>query len=356
VTSRPDVLLVADVESVHVRRLASGLTAAGIRVEVAGFAGDPIAGVPIHRLGSMSPDRDVRYPFAVPALAKILRQRRPAIVHAHYVSSFGLLAAVATRLAFPRGGASALVQTAWGTDLLVTARASSVRRVMASAALRAARLITGDSDDLEHEARSLAPRVPYIRFVFGPPADLFTAARDPQPLFVSSRRLDDDMRVELVVRGFMAARRTDERLDKWRLVVAGDGARAESIRTEAAGDPAVNVVGRLDQTQLHTLLLEASVAVSVPRSDATSAALLEAMAAGVQPVVNDLPANRQWVHDGLGVILSRDPSPSEVAAGMIAAASRPVSSRVLRARVRPTCWEDELRTLVGHYQRLSGAA
>jgi len=41
------------------------------------------------------------------------------------------------------------------------------------------------------------------------------------------------------------------------------------------------------------------VFVSVPRSDATSISLLEAMGHGCLPVLSNLPANGEWVIDGL---------------------------------------------------------
>jgi glycosyltransferase involved in cell wall biosynthesis len=41
-------------------------------------------------------------------------------------------------------------------------------------------------------------------------------------------------------------------------------------------------------------------------SDGTSVSLLEAMAAGCVPVLSDLPANREWVVDGLNGFLVSD--------------------------------------------------
>jgi glycosyltransferase involved in cell wall biosynthesis len=79
----------------------------------------------------------------------------------------------------------------------------------------------------------------------------------------------------------------------------------------------VTILGAVDQPTLHDLMARARVAVSVPESDATSAALLEALATGLRVVVNDLPANREWVDPAIGIITSRDPSRDELARAMI---------------------------------------
>ncbi len=348
------ILLVGDASSVHVRRLASGLTAAGLRIEVAGFQGDPIGGVTLHRLGTLPANVDARYALAIPSLARLIVARRPRVVHAHYVSSYGLMAAGATRMASFLRRHVPLVQTAWGTDLLVTARANPARRLMAALALRSADVITGDSDDLIEEARSLAPSTPVAEFVFGPPEELVSGEREARPVIVSSRRLDPDMRVDLVVRAYELARRSrPEVMERWRLVVAGSGSDEARVRAAAGGDPTVEFTRHLSQPELHRRLLASSVLVSVPRSDATSAALLEGLAAGLVPIVNDLPANRQWVDETIGVVVSMDPSEDELAEAIVAVTRCQSGDPAPRERVRPVTWERQLRTLAAMYDRVS---
>lgn len=45
------------------------------------------------------------------------------------------------------------------------------------------------------------------------------------------------------------------------------------------------------------LLYKNDVFISIPSSDSTSVSLLEAMCCGLFPIVSDLPANREWIHD-----------------------------------------------------------
>ena len=349
------VLLVGDAASVHLRRLATSLAAFGCRVRIAGFEGAPLDGIPMYRLGSLPLTADRRYLFAIPRLAALLRRHRPDVVNAHYLTSYGVMSAAALRLAFPVTPRPALVQTVWGDDLLVTPRRSGLHRRLGAVALRSAALITGDSADLADAARSLAPAVPWATVVFGPPRALLDAPLTKERLIVSARQLLPDMRVGRIVRAFLAARRPHAgELEGWRLVVAGSGPEDASLRAFAADEPgAVDIVGGLTHEDLGSLLLRSSIQVSIPVSDATSATLLEGLAAGSLPVVNDLPANREWVDGNIGVIVSRHPTVDELAAALRkAVASKPMTGE-LRRRVAHVTWESQVELVAGLLERLA---
>ena len=205
--------------------------------------------------------------------------------------------------------------------------------------LRAATLVTGDSLELADEVRRLAPNTPYVRFNFGPPESLLTMTRDPQDLIVSSRRLDPDTRIDVLLEGFRLAKSRSHDLANWRLVVAGHGRDEDRLRSMSMDWEDVRFVGQLDGQELVALLLTADVFVSIPRSDGTSAALLEAMASGAMPIVTDLPANREWVDEDVGVIIPNPPSAHDVARAIETAIARSPTPERVRARVRDTTWE-----------------
>jgi glycosyltransferase involved in cell wall biosynthesis len=345
----PELLIVADGASIHTRRLLRALIERDMRVEIAAFESAEVDGLVEHRLGNLPPDRDRRYLLGVPTLARVIRSRHPAIVHAHYVSSYGIMTALALRFA----SGPKLVQTAWGTDLLVTARESRLRAGLAASALRAADLVTGDSIELERAAQRLAPGTPWMRFVFGPPAALLATEGPREPLMVSMRRLDPDMRVDLAVRAFLRAREAaPAALAGWTLLVAGDGSQADRVREAAAGDAAIELVGRLDHATLHARLGRARLQVSVPTTDTTSAALLDGLAAGLVPVVSDLEGPREWVDESIGEIVPRDPSVVDVAGAIVRAAARNVPPDRIRDRVRAVTWEREIERLMAAYRSL----
>jgi glycosyltransferase involved in cell wall biosynthesis len=276
------------------------------------------------------------------------------IVHAHYLSSFGLMAAIAVRLARRGSRPPRLVETAWGTDLLVTARRSRIRRRLAQFTLCSADLATGDSLDLQDEIARLAPGLEFRRFVFGPDAARYESRLPKRRVVLSSRRLVRDMRVDLIIRAFQIARGGGD-LDDWRLVIAGSGPEESRLGAMAAASPEIDFVGQLSAGPLGELLDSSSVFVSVPISDATSASLLEAMAAGQVAVVNDLPANREWVDHSVGEIVARDPSPEELSEALARAVSRThaaSASQAARDRVRSVSWQGELARLIEAYREL----
>jgi glycosyltransferase involved in cell wall biosynthesis len=350
-----DVLLVGDGLNIHVRRLAAALAERGLRVELACFEGEPIPGVQMHRLGRLPPARDRRYLFAIPALARLIRRTRPGLVHASFVSSYGLMAALATTLVRPIGVRPAVVQSALGSDLLVAPGRSRIKRWLATLTLRRADLVTNNSASLQEVIERLAPRARTHRFVWGPERRLLESPRRPERLALSTRRMEPDMRVDLVVSAWRRARAVaPEVLEGWRLVVTHEGSQEARVHAAAGDDPTIDFVGVLPYDELQRTLLRARIMISSPTSDATSAALLDAFAAGLVPVVNAIPGTLEWVDGEVGEIVSRDPTADELAAAIVRAAERPDDPDRARARAAGIVWEDEVPRLVAAYRTLLG--
>jgi glycosyltransferase involved in cell wall biosynthesis len=344
---------VGDGLNIHVRRLATALAERGLRVDLACFEGGPIQGVRIHRLGSMPPARDRRYLFAIPALARLIRRTRPGLVHASFVSSYGLMTALATTLVRPTGVRPPVVQSALGSDLLVAPGRSRIKKWLATLTLRRADLVTINSASLREVVERLAPKARTHRFVWGPERHLLESPRQPERLALSTRRMEPNMRVDLVVAAWRHARAmAPEVLEGWRLVVTHEGSQSARVHEAAADDPTIQFVGVLPYDELQRTLLRARIMISSPTSDATSAALMDAFAAGLVPVVNAIPGALEWVDGEVGEIVSRDPTTDELAAAIVRAAERPDDPDRARARAAGIVWEDEVPRLIAAYQTL----
>ena len=348
-----DVLIVGDGRNIHVRRLAAGLAERGLTVELACFEADPLPGVAIHLLGSMPPARDRRYLVAIPRLARLIRRRRPRLIHACFISSYGLMTALAMELVRPTGTRPPVVQSALGSDLLVAPGRSRIKALFATFTLRRADLVTHNSASLREVIERMAPAASIHRFVWGPERSLLDGPRDPQPVALSTRRWEPDMRIDLVVAAWRRARElAPGSMDGWRLVVTHEGSTAEAVRLAAGDDPSIAFVGVLPYAELQRTLLGARIMISSPTSDATSAALMDALAAGVVPVVNAIPGTLEWVDAEIGEIVPRDPTADELAAAIVSAVEHPRDGEEIRRRAASIVWEDELPRLVEAYRGL----
>jgi L-malate glycosyltransferase len=232
----------------------------------------------------------------LPRLARWLRGVRPDWIHAHYLSSHGTLAWLATRLL---GAPGRVVGSAWGSDVLVTPQRSALMRWITGRVLRACALATSDSLVMAERMRELGAGEVMV-FPFGLEAlPLLPAAGLRQDhLFFANRGLEpiyDPQRVLRLFAGLAAAWPDAE------LVVANDGSLRPLLQRQAAEAglaQRVRFVGRLDAATQAQWYARARWYVSLPQSDSVSVSVLEALGFGCIPLLSDLPANRELVRTG----------------------------------------------------------
>ena len=286
--TQPHLTLLGDATSVHVQRWAREMLARDWRVSLVTARPAPVEGVTQHVLQPVRRSRD--WLGRVGEAKALVAALRPDIVHAHYVTSYGYLAAHV--LGVPR------VMTAWGSDLLVTPQRSVALRWLTGWILRRASLITGDSADLIALAQRWAPQVRSELIHWGVDLARFRPtpwAEKPAAEAVSLRSWEPNYQIDLILRAFAEVRRA--RPDA-RLHLLGGGSEESALRSLAEslalGEAAV-FHGRLDDAGMARVLARSKLSISVPRSDATSVSVLESMASGVAVLASDLPANREWL-------------------------------------------------------------
>jgi L-malate glycosyltransferase len=237
----------------------------------------------------------------LPLFANWLRRVRPDWVHAHYLSSHGTLAWLATTML---GAPGRLVGSAWGSDVLVTPQRSALQRGLIGRVLRACALTTSDSMHMAQRMRELGAGE-VMCFPFGLEALPPLPAHKDDALFFANRGLEPIYAPQRVLDGFgaIAAARPQSRL-----VVANDGSLVGALRAQVRSlglQDQVRFVGRLDAATQAEHYARARWYISLPSSDSVSVSVLEAMAHGCVPLLSDLPANRELVRDGdNGLILA----------------------------------------------------
>jgi glycosyltransferase involved in cell wall biosynthesis len=281
---------------VHTRRWVEHLRARGH--EVRAFSLEPgqpelgARGLPAAPLPGF-----LRYPLAVPALARELRAFAPDVVDAHYVPNYGLMGALA--------GFRPLSVAAWGSDLLLAGGRDPLQRARARFVLRRADLVLADADNLARAALALGARPATVRTIpWGVDRARFAPAPAREPGLLLSTRMHEPVYDIPVI--LHAAARVLARRPEAFLAISGDGSlRPAHERLAAAMLPAgrYRFLGRLSPAELAGWLGRAEVCLSASLSDSTSLSLLEAMSAGAIPVVSDIAGNREWVGEGDGARL-----------------------------------------------------
>jgi glycosyltransferase involved in cell wall biosynthesis len=237
----------------------------------------------------------------LPLFAHWLRRVRPDWLHAHYLTSHGTLAWLATTLL---GAPGRLVGSAWGSDVLVTPQRSALQRSLIGRVLRACALTTSDSMHMAQRMRELGAGE-VMCFPFGLETLPPLPAHKDDALFFANRGLEPIYAPQRVIDGFAAIAAA---WPQARLVVANDGSLLGALqaRSRLLGlQDQVRFVGRLDAATQAEHYARARWYLSLPRSDSVSVSVLEAMAHGCVPLLSDLPANRELVRDGdNGLILA----------------------------------------------------
>ena len=289
------ILILGDARSPHTWRWVEHFRDRGDEVHVASFRERETPGTQLHLLRTFGLGK-AGYLLNVVKLGRLYRALQPDIVHAHHVTSYGLLAAVA--------GLQPLIVTTWGSDILVTPRESRVLRWATSWALRAATKVTTVAEHMVPAVTALGvPRERVSSITFGVDRGLFNtngrATPTVQPFtIVSTRMFAPIYDVPTLIRAL--ARLRDRGLE-FRALLVGDGPLREQIKTFLTKlDIAdrVTLLGFVEPAHLPETLRQSDVFVSASLSDGNNVSLTESMACGCFPVASDIPANRSWIESG----------------------------------------------------------
>lgn len=233
-----------------------------------------------------------------------IKQFRPDVLHVHEINSVAFYAMLANRKAnIPS------VVTAWGSDILLNPDKSKLLRWMVKYVLKRGSAFTSDSTFMAEKMRSLMPeRELDIEICnFGVPAVPIGAIKK-MPQVYSNRMHNPLYRIDLVIKAFKRFVEVPGR-EEWKLIIAGRGSETERLKSlaiELGISDQVEFVGFLTPEENNNFYKESSLFVSIPESDATAMSLLEAMYFKCVPVVCDLPANREWIQEGVNGVIVND--------------------------------------------------
>ncbi len=269
-----------------------------------------------------------------------------------------------------------LVLTAWGSDLLRIPEASRMGRFLVKLVLRAADLVTADSQSLLDAAHRMGvSRRRLNEIQFGVDTKLFNSGIETDeirrlldlgsgPVVFSPRAFKpiyNQMRiveaVPIVLQRYPDCRfifkcRPDHHSARYEEDVRK---RIEELGVKHA----VRIVPPIPYEQLPALYAISDVIVSVPESDGTPRSLLEAMACGSFPVVSDVPALHEWIDHGANGMIVQSTEGQEIGKAILKALSsegilriaKVKNRKIVECRASQEFWVAQLETLYSRILR-----
>ncbi|GDX53431.1 hypothetical protein LBMAG27_24780 [Bacteroidota bacterium] len=253
---------------------------------------------------SMALNFSLKNPIAgwrtIQAIKKKIKTFHPDVIHIHQAGSFAFY----TLLAAKKFNIPVIV-TAWGSDILISPNRNFALRSMVKYILNHADYFSSDSGFMAVEMNRLADKELNVLIAnFGIDSPSVSVAKEK---IIYSNRLHKPLyRIDKIIIAFASWVKKNP---DWKLVIGATGEKTESLKQLAVDlklNYKIEFVGWLDKKKNEEYYSKSTFYVSIPESDATSISLLEAMAHGCIPVVSDLPANKEWIENGVNGIIVND--------------------------------------------------
>lgn len=320
------VLMVADARSVHTRRWAVSLQERGIGIVLFSlypspdnfFAEKDIA-LHVFDLFTYKQYRGIRaltgmlsgHAAAVSQLKKLIRNESPDILHAHYVTSFGLVAALA--------GFRPFLVSVWGSDVYEFPDSSLINRLSVKYVLRRADRILSTSHVMARRTSRFTGKEIAVT-PFGVDIEKFKkipVKQDGTFVVGNVKTLSPKYGIDVLIRAFRMVKDNNPNL-KTVLVIVGDGpCRNEYIglAEELGMKDDVKFIGKVPNDKLLWYYNSFSVSVSLSDSESFGVVAVEAMACCCPVVVSDADGFTEVVEDGVTgfIVPKRDPSAAAAA-------------------------------------------
>jgi glycosyltransferase involved in cell wall biosynthesis len=242
------------------------------------------------------------YFAAIKKYQRILIEEKPDIIHIQQISTYSFLLLKALRklkLSIP------VVVTAWGSDVLLTPQKGWFYKKMVQYVLKQGDEFTADGQFLANEMQKLTSRKIRTTIAnFG--INVENIPIQKEDIIYSNRLLEPLYRIDKIMIAFS---KFLLQYPEWKLVIAATGYEMESLKQLCKTleiESKVEFLGWVDAKTNSENYAKAKIWVSIPKSDAASISLLEAMYLGCIPILSNLPTKKEWIQDQVTGILIDD--------------------------------------------------
>lgn len=301
---------IADVSSIHGWRWARYFVNSGHEVHLISSErpqGVVINGAKLHVLNQV-PFRPkilssvINLAFGAIQVRKLLKEIRPDILHAHYITDNGVMAAM-TRF-------HPLVLSPWGSDVLIDPKRFILFIPFIKYALNKADLVFCNSETLKEVTLKLGTSESKVRnAVFGVDTQQFSPEKRDEglktklgisgaPTVISIRGLDPVYNVEMFIRAMPLVL---NEMPETRFIIGGIGKQEKYLHNLANSlgvSGTIRFTGLIPPDEMPKYLASSDVYVSTSISDSTALSQKEAMACELPPVVTEIRGNQELITEG----------------------------------------------------------
>jgi L-malate glycosyltransferase len=358
------IFLLADINSVHTKKIVKGLSHEGIDVAVFSLSrrenSDSEAYAKIYDEGGLSKEafsagtgRKISYLKQIRFLKKIIGEFKPDIVHAHYATSYGLLGKLS--------GFNPFVISAWGSDLLEFP-SNKLKQLFLRRILISADELMATSVTLQKAIREISGRNSLIT-PFGVDSKIFcpTEGRGFFPegtiVFGTVKSLEHVYGIDILIRAFALVRKNNSLPTG--LLIVGDGTKREELETlvNSLGlTGSVIFAGKVEHDKIPEMQNSLNVFVNVSRYESFGVSVLEAMSCAKPVIVTNTGGLAEIVSSENGVKV-----PVEDVESTADAMTKLLKDKNLRIQMgergreivlQKYEWSATIKLMIGAYQKL----
>jgi len=265
------------------------------------------------------------YKDLAPQFDSAVKQIRPDLIHVGPVQRVAYLPALIDYHPF--------LAMSWGFDLLEDAHRDKTWKEITRFVLSKCDWFTSDCQTTKDiavdfgisESRTTVFPWGVDHGIFNPDARGFMRRQidyEEDLLIVHTRSWEPRYGVDIALKGFYLALQTTPNL---RLFLLGGGSQENQIRSfisDKGISERVHFCGYKENEALAGYYQAADVYLSASHIDGSSVALMEAMACGCPALVSDIPANLEWIKDGVQGWIFKDGNAQHLAEKIIQIAGK----------------------------------
>lgn len=252
---------------------------------------------------------------AIKQLKSILKKEKPDVVHAHFISHYGVLAALAK--------SRPLVLSILGSDIFVAPKKSFILNFLVKYALRSAKIVHVHTKALGEYTSQFVNKNKIRLITWGTFPKIFKKGYSKevkklkkelkiknQKIVLSYRRMDPYYNTPKIIKSIPSI--IKKHPDVLFILMKG-GVSVEyekeirKLVKELKVEKNVRFVGYVSDKMIPVYLNISDVTVMIPPTEGGPISLLESMASGLIVVVSDIPVNQEWIKEGYnGFLVNQD--------------------------------------------------